>query len=654
MKGINFEAYFLGPKGENFNFYKDLLEKVIESHISWRKAYHAHEHFEFITEQDRISSDYIEAQRKIEGYIHNIIKRLEIESQPFFSPRYIGHMNWEVMIAPLIAYFAAALFNPNNVALTGSPSTSLLELEVGKDFLKLMGMDEERGWGHICAGGTIANIEALWIARNMKYIPIALKKTAKRFRLDHPICTIKEQELIKKYDPSEILDLKEEIFNEIINKKKPISEEDKKNVFRDIENVFEKMTLQEKGMKDIDVGVIYMPQTKHYSLKKTADLIGVGRESIRYVPVDEKFRMNIGELEEMLKNESRPILAVVAVVGTTEESAVDNVSKLIEIREKLHQQGKGFHLHVDAAYGGYARSIFLDENGQFFKDVDSLKEKLDELKIIGKEKNWPDKEIFESFKALSEADTITIDPHKLGYIPYPAGGIVLKDKRMREAIQVFAPYVFGRPEKGEPDQLIGAYILEGSKPGASAAAVWLAHRIMPLNITGYGKLIGETIDGALRLYEALEKAPLFDVDDTLKIKVWPLLRPDINIINYVFNFENNTNLEKLNNLTSFFAKELIGEKPKGHKGLLEKAYLVSSTEFTQDEYGESVISFLKKIGINTSEWGRVKTLKVIRSVIMSPYLTPDYVEKSYADDFIEFLKKEIKQNKEKIVEIWKK
>lgn len=49
--------------------------------------------------------------------------------------------------------------------------------------------------------------------------------------------------------------------------------------------------------------------------------------------------------------------------------------------------------------------------------------------------------------------------------------------------------------------MLGAYILEGSKAGATAAAVWTAHRVLPLNVTGYGQLIGASIEAAQRFRE---------------------------------------------------------------------------------------------------------------------------------------------------------
>ena len=288
---------------------------------------------------------------------------------------------------------------------------------------------------------------------------------------------------------------------------------------------------------------------------------------------------------------------------------------------------------------------------------DDIKTRLKELGIIGDKPHrayttWPEDEVIKAFRAFSEVDTITIDPHKLGYVIYPAGGIAMRDKRMRESIHTYAPYVFKKPAKNSPDIIIGSYILEGSKPGAAAAAVWTAHKIMPLNITGYGKLIGETIDGAQALFFSLNNADKIVLEKNITIEMLPVTKPDINIVNYAFNFSDNKSLTKMNELTKHISENIFGFKTDDSQIMLEKSFIVSSTEFTYEEYGDSPMQFLKKIGIQKNEWDKVHEVKIVRSVIMSPYLTTDYVDENYVKMFIEKLKYKILQNKTRIMEIF--
>lgn len=63
----------------------------------------------------------------------------------------------------------------------------------------------------------------------------------------------------------------------------------------------------------------------------------------------------------------------------------------------------------------------------------------------------------EDIYALRFADSITVDPHKAGYIPYPAGGLCYRDGRMRFLITWTSPYILGTGNF----ESIGVYGVEG-------------------------------------------------------------------------------------------------------------------------------------------------------------------------------------------------
>jgi glutamate/tyrosine decarboxylase-like PLP-dependent enzyme len=85
---------------------------------------------------------------------------------PFFHPRYAGQMLKPPHPAAAAAYVAAMLVNPNNHALDGGPVTSEMEKEVVAELAAMLGLREPT-LGHLTAGGTIANLEALWVAREL-------------------------------------------------------------------------------------------------------------------------------------------------------------------------------------------------------------------------------------------------------------------------------------------------------------------------------------------------------------------------------------------------------------------------------------------------------------------------------------------------------
>lgn len=83
--------------------------------------------------------------------------------------------------------------------------------------------------------------------------------------------------------------------------------------------------------------------------------------------------------------------------------------------------------------------------------------------------------VHEQLSALSQSDTITIDPHKSGFCPYPGGALCYRDGRMNTFLQINTTVVYYHGDK-----ILGDIGIEGSKPGASAAGVMLANRVNSL------------------------------------------------------------------------------------------------------------------------------------------------------------------------------
>lgn len=89
--------------------------------------------------------------------------------------------------------------------------------------------------------------------------------------------------------------------------------------------------------------------------------------------------------------------------------------------------------------------ISLGEQHEFM-DFDVLKQKLHDQGALHKDIDWPSRDVYEAYKAMGKADSITLDLHKRGYVPYAAGGVVLIDKRAIDLISYFAAYVFEKSE----------------------------------------------------------------------------------------------------------------------------------------------------------------------------------------------------------------
>ncbi|MFD3449453.1 tyrosine decarboxylase [Microbacteriaceae bacterium 4G12] len=594
---INLKALFLGDKGENADLFKELLIKMVDEHVGWRQNYQPQD-LPVITPQDKSSQSFEETADHIRSVMDLLSSKLRTNSLPWHSAgRFWGHMNSETLMPAIIAYTAAMLWNGNNVAYESSPATSQMEEEVGHEFAALMSYKKGKSWGHICADGSIANLEGLWYARNMKSLPLAVKEIA--------------PQLVGNKSDWELLNMTTEEILDIIEK-----------IPEKIDDI--KAHSARSGQHLQELGKWLIPQTKHYSWLKSADIIGIGLDNVEAIDVDHNYRMDIGKLEEKIRElvaEKTPILGVVGVIGTTEEGQVDRIDKIVELREKLAKEGIYFYIHIDAAYGGYARSIFLDENNEFI-DYEKIDEVYEKYSIFNEKNEWLTEDIYNSFKAMMHAETITIDPHKMGYIPYSAGGIVVKDIRMRDVISYFATYVF---EKGaDIPALLGAYMLEGSKAGATAASVWTAHKVLPLNVTGYGKLLGASIEGAYHFYHFLQDKQ-FKVGDKT-IKVYPLTKPDFNMVDYVFNEEGNTDLAKMNKLNHDF----FGEASYVKGNIYHNKFITSHTDFAIPDYGNSPLPYVKSLGFSEGEWDKERKVTVLRACALSPYAHDKDVFDEYA------------------------
>lgn len=240
---------------------------------------------------------------------------------------------------------------------------------------------------------------------------------------------------------------------------------------------------------------VLVPATAHYSWAKGAALLGLGKGAIRLVAADADGRMSMSALRRALDtclDERRPVLAVVAVMGTTEEGAVDPLADILAIRAEYAGMGLGFSVHADAAWGRYfaamlrppARNAPPDGQGVAFEACP--------------EEAMSD-HVQRHFRVLGQADSITVDPHKAGFMPYPAGALCYRDARMRHTVAHAAPVVW------HDDRVpgVGVFGIEGSKPGAAAAGVALSHATIPPDASGFRRLLGRCIFNAKRLHAEL-------------------------------------------------------------------------------------------------------------------------------------------------------
>ena len=613
---INTDALFMGPKSENYDFFRRMLLYLMDDHADWRKFFHPDD-APVVTEAEKRHGDFQDTLQKTREALVDLAGQLQDSSTPWFSPRYLGHMNTDTLMAANLGYMLTILYNPNNCAYEGSPATTSLEIEVGRQLAALMGYDPKKAWGHITSGGTVANYEAIWLARNLASVPFAVRECS--------------PDLVTGLDDWQLSNLSTSQILELLDQTKA------KGCFEQVKS----KTVRGTGMSGMPNGAIIVPQSKHYSCTKAVDIFGIGQDNLYAVPVREDYRMDIDALKELIDRliaEKKPILAVVAVVGSTEEGAVDEVHKVVQLRDQYQEHGISFYLHIDAAYGGYARSLFIDEQNQSIPFEELEKQAHQPGKTNS---DWLSLDVYDAFIAMPKADSITVDPHKLGYIPYAAGAIVTSDRRMIDVISYFAAYVFDKND--DNPMLLGSYIMEGSKAGAAVSAVWMAHRVVPLNRSGYGRIISASIEGAYRFYHALlNHKPIEIISDSKKgegrkFHVIPLTRPDINIIDYAFHEVGNNSLKEMNELNHF-----IYEKCSYKSGpLYGNDFITSKTALTRDEYGDNPRNYVQRFGIDPAQWDEIGSVTVLRSCVLTPYLKNNTNFETYWETFINAMEKAI-------------
>ena len=134
---------------------RDLITHAIDGIAAWERGWRRFE---------RAPSVYVEPARATAA-IDDLIARLH-DNYPFFHPDYAGQMLKPPHPVAVAAYLAAMRINPNNHALDGGPATAALEREVIAQFATLFGYGSDH-LGHLTSSGTIANLEALWIASRL-------------------------------------------------------------------------------------------------------------------------------------------------------------------------------------------------------------------------------------------------------------------------------------------------------------------------------------------------------------------------------------------------------------------------------------------------------------------------------------------------------
>jgi glutamate/tyrosine decarboxylase-like PLP-dependent enzyme len=183
-----------------------------------------------------------------------------------------------------------------------------------------------------------------------------------------------------------------------------------------------------------------------------------------------------------------------------------------------------------------------------------------------------------------------------------------------------APYLEDEardPEFERHTRGIGVYILEGSKPGAAAAGVWLSHTLIPLDSTGHGKLVQQTVRNACELHSLLENYPCWNSGTPAQAVT--LVPPGSNIVCYAFRpIGRRAALGDLNRLNETIYSQFTVPEDSA-KRVYDQKFFVSRTMLSARQYRrETVLPFLERLGVSGEEYEEHGVF-LLRSVLMNPW-----------------------------------
>ena len=218
---------------------------------------------------------------------------------------------------------------------------------------------------------------------------------------------------------------------------------------------------------------MYTSEISHFSMEKSAHILGLGYQAVVKVPVDSYKRMDIDALKSLIEKDKKmgniPFL-VVGTVGTTDFGSIDSLKKISEIARK-----NNMWFHADAAYG----------SGVIMSDKYAAR-----------------------ISGIEMCDSITLDFHKMFVMPISCSAILLKNGKNFSALTIHADYL-NRKEDEEDGytNLVDKSIHTTRR--FDALKVWMSFQMRGKD--GWAKLINTSMENAQYFYKMLKSDSDFEV-----------------------------------------------------------------------------------------------------------------------------------------------
>jgi aromatic-L-amino-acid decarboxylase len=242
--------------------------------------------------------------------------------------------------------------------------------------------------------------------------------------------------------------------------------------------------------------VLYASEEAHSSIQKAVELLGLGSDALRRVPVNGYFRIDLEALNETIgqdREEGHLPFCVVGAAGTTNTGAIDDLDALADICQQ-----QDLWLHVDGAFGAWAA---LAPGARHL--------------VVGMER----------------ADSLAFDLHKWMYMPYEIGCVLVqREEEHRNAFSLTPAYLThgegGRGMSGGDLPWFSDYGFQLSR-GFRALKAWMS--LKEHGSHKYGRLIQQNIDQARYLAELIDAAPELELAApvTLNVICFRYIRPSL-------------------------------------------------------------------------------------------------------------------------------
>ena len=652
------KAAFLGPKGENADELERLLLEVLRDHVFWRRNFHPRDP-RLIDERDKRTEAFDDMSARLRDELSKILAELK-RAAPLYSPRQVAHIVSDPSLPAFVGYFAGLLYNQNNVVAEVSPETVREERAYFKALAQMVGYPTflpetlprdartrraAYSWGHLCSGGTVANLEALWIARNIRLYPLAVRLVAEDTdefaSMEHLEVTTAEGERaalgalstwrLSNLPIHAITDLHLRI-KATLGDGPPQRAQAFQEALPSVRKAgLASFLLQYNRTFPDDparLPKVLISQATHYCWQKNMDLVGLGADALEHLPVDDRIRLNPEALHERLQQcieERQPVLGVVSIVGTTEEGAIDPLHEIEAVRDEVANEGLTFWHHCDAAFGGFFSSLLpKTDDGAFVPPEDLDDDLAGPDGLVG-----PDNT--KALTSLPETDSLTIDPHKFGYVPYPAGAVLFRDYHVRDAIAYKAPYLADDDRAGFGG-FLGQWTLEGSRPGAVAVSCYLSQAMVPLTPDGHGRFMRNCMKANQDLFAALRDR-FAATEGELALR--PFHRPET--VAFCFVIAPGEGVESVASLNAYTNRIWQQMTVDGREDINQYDFLLSRTEVDVAGYAH-VLEGLLPADVVAEAADNDETLTLLRTCLMNPFQTDWNTEDgSFAERVADFL-----------------